>query len=76
MFCKDYAKANNKKLKQWGTDKSNSHIIYIDANNLYGNSLKQLLPTKIHDQLNLKDLNLDHQSNDSLLGCFLGDDLH
>ena len=49
MICKDYAKANNKKLKQWGIDKSNSHIIYIDANNLYGNSLKQLLPTKIHD---------------------------
>ena len=76
MICKDYAKANNKNLKSWDNDKSNSHVIYIDANNLYGHSLKQLLPIKTHDQLNLKDLNSDHYSNDSLLGCFSGVDLH
>ena len=52
------------------------------ANNLYGHSLMQLLPTEILDWVNPKDLNLNNYSNDipmlSFLEAELGcpDDLH
>ena len=38
MICKDYAKANNKKLKQWGIDKS-IHISYTQTLTIYMETL-------------------------------------
>ena len=71
MIFKGYIKANNKFLKSYGVDKPTSNIIYLDANNLYGRSMTQLLPTETLDWVNSKDFNLDNYYNDSPIGCFL-----
>ena len=46
-------------------------MIYLDTNDLCGNSLMQLLPTEIFNWVNPKDFNKDSYSNDSSMGCFL-----
>ena len=51
------------------------HMIYLDANNGYGHSMMQLVPSEIFDWVNPKNFNLDNYSNDSLTDCFLEDDL-
>ena len=71
MIFKVYIKANNKFLKSYDVDKPTSNIIYLDANNLYGRSMTQLLPTETLDWVNSKDFNLDNYYNDSPIGCFL-----
>ena len=38
--------ANNKYMKEYDSSKESSYIIYLDANNLYGWSMSQHLPTK------------------------------
>ena len=40
-----YAKANNKYMTTYNKDVEDSSIIYLDANNLYGHSMCQYLPT-------------------------------
>ena len=75
MIFKGYAEANNKFLKSFDADKPTSHITYLDANNLYGHSTMQLLPTKLLDWINPKDFNLDNYSNDNSIGFFLEVDL-
>ena len=40
-----YSKANNKYIKDYNPDEPGSHIIYLDANNLYGWAMTQHLPT-------------------------------
>ena len=39
-----YAEANNKYMKSYDPDKEPVHIAYLDANNLYGWAMSQLLP--------------------------------
>ena len=39
-----YAKANNPKLPDYDKEKPESHIMYLDANNLYGWAMSQRLP--------------------------------
>ena len=45
MVSKRHAKANNPRVAGHDSDKPNSHIMYLDANNLYGWSMSQYLPT-------------------------------
>ena len=40
-----YAKANNKYMKDYNEKATSKYIIYLDANNLYGWSMSQYLPT-------------------------------
>ena len=40
-----YSKANKKYLKSYGPKQKPKHIIYLDANNLYGYALSMFLPT-------------------------------
>lgn len=44
MVSKRFAKANNPQCPDYDSTKPNSWIIYLDANNLYGWAMKQLLP--------------------------------
>jgi hypothetical protein len=44
MVAHRYAKANNKYLPDYDEAKGNSHITYLDANNLYGWAMIQDLP--------------------------------
>ena len=45
MVSKRYAKANNPKVEGYNSSKPNTHILYLDANNLYGWAMSQPLPT-------------------------------
>ena len=44
MVSKRHAKANNKYVKDYNPEKEDNHIMYLDANNLYGHSMSQPLP--------------------------------
>lgn len=70
-ICKGYTEINNNFLKWYDAAKPTSCIIYLDANKLYWHSMMQRLPTKILDWVKPKDFNLDNDSSDSLIGCFL-----
>ncbi|MEW8333910.1 MAG: hypothetical protein AB2692_23470, partial [Candidatus Thiodiazotropha sp.] len=45
MVSKRYAKANNPLVEGYDSEKPSSHILYLDANNLYGWAMSQYLPT-------------------------------
>ena len=45
MASKRYARANNPRIEGYDPKKPNSHILYLDANNLYGWAMSQALPT-------------------------------
>ena len=45
MVSKRYARANNPRVEGYDPQKPNSHILYLDANNLYGWAMSQNLPT-------------------------------
>ena len=57
MICKEYSEANNQFSKSYDPNKSTSYI--TGANNLYGQSIMQLLPTKILAWVTPKYFNLD-----------------
>ena len=40
-----YIKANNKYLKSYDPKEESKHVIYLDANNLYGYAISKFLPT-------------------------------
>ena len=45
MVSKRHARANNPRVEGYDPEKPNSHIMYLDANNLYGWAMSQSLPT-------------------------------
>ena len=45
MVSKRHAKAKNPRVEGYNPEKHNSHILYRDANNLYGWAMSQALPT-------------------------------
>ena len=45
MVSKRQARANSPRVEGYDPEKPNSHILYLDANNLYGWAMSQLLPT-------------------------------
>ena len=45
MVSKRHAKANNPLVDGYDPEKPSSHILYLDANNLYGWAMSQPLPT-------------------------------
>ena len=45
MVSKRHAKANNPLVDECDPEKPSSHILYLDANNLYGWAMSQPLPT-------------------------------
>ena len=44
-ISKKYSQANNKYLKSYDPKQEWKHIIYIDANNLYGYVMSKFIPT-------------------------------
>ena len=67
MISKGYTEANYKFLKLYDPNKSTSYITYLDANNLYGNSMMQLLSFEVLDWVNSENLNLDNFQDDLMI---------
>ena len=71
-----YAHANNKYMKNYDPQKESSHIIYLDANNLYGWSMIQKLPTGDFRCVPSPEyINLDSYDENSSKGLILEVDL-
>ena len=71
-----YAQANNKYMKNYDPQKESSHIIYSDANNLYGCAMIQKLPTGDFRWLPSPEyINLDSYDENSDKGLILEVDL-
>ena len=51
-----YGKANNKYMKNFNKNKPAKHIIYVDANNLYGDAMSQKLPVHSFKWLTNKEI--------------------
>ena len=79
QISKRYAKANNKYCQEFDSMKPITHLIYLDANNLYGWAISQMLPTynfrwlSVDEIANLMIMKLDENSEDGYIfevGCF------
>ena len=68
-----HSKANNKYLKSYDPKQESKHIIYLDANNLYGYGMSKFLPKSGFKWIDPKNLN-KYTSNSSK-GCVLEVDL-
>ena len=73
-----YSKANNKYMPEYDATKPSKHIMYLDANNLYGLAMSQYLPTggfKWLTQKRIDELNIENLKKDSKKGLILEVDL-
>ena len=67
-----YAKANNKYMKNYDSQKESSYIPYLDANNLYGWAMSQKLPTSNFQWIKCPEyLNLNSYDENSARGLIL-----
>ena len=69
MISKGYAEASNTFVRSYDLNKGTS-VIYLDANNLYGHSMMQLLSFEILDWDDPEKFNLDNHSGNGSIGCF------
>ena len=70
-----FGEANNKYMKEYNETAPEKHIMYLDANNLYGWAMSQYLPTGGFKWLNEEFLLLDDYTDDSDKGLILEVDL-
>ena len=71
-----YSKANNLKyLKSYDPKQESKHIIYLDANNLYGYAKSQFFPISGFKWIDPKEFNLNKYTSNSSKGCVLKVDL-
>ena len=67
-----YSKANNKYLKSFDPKQESKHIIYLDANNLYGYAMSTFLPTSAFNKWRgPKEFDLNKYTSNSSKGCVL-----
>ena len=70
MISKRYGRANNKYMEEYDTSLPSKHIIYLDANNLYGWAMSKKLPTH-----GFKWMSQSKLANWSSFSCILEVDL-
>ena len=66
-----YSKANNKYSKSYDPKQESKHIIYLDANNLYGYAMSKFLLTIRFKWIDLKEFDLNKYTSNSSKGCVL-----
>jgi hypothetical protein len=75
-IMKRYSVANHKYLKDYDSKKSNKHIFYLDANNLYGWAMSKPLPYRNFRWMKEEELgNWEKLSSEEGKGCMLEVDL-
>ena len=77
-IANQYEKANNKYMKKYDDKLPSKYIMYLHANNLYGSSMSQYLPTGSFRWLSEKQINeldLAKYKDDSKKGLILEVDL-
>lgn len=78
MVSKKYGSANHSKINDFDEFQDNKHILYLDANNLYGWSMSQYLPTGLMHFLSdeeIEQFELQKVPKDSNKGYILEVDL-
>ena len=70
-----YSKANNRYLKYYDPKQESKHIIYLDANDLYGYAMSKFLPSSGFKWIDPKEFHLNKYTSNSLKGCALEVDL-
>ena len=75
IFFNRYSKTNNKYLKSYDSKQISKHIIYLDANNLYGYAISKFLQTSGFKWIDPKTSDLDKYTSNSSKGCVLKVDL-
>ena len=70
-----YSKANNKYLKSYDPKQESKHVIYFDANNLYGYAMPKFLPTSRFKWIDPKEFDLNKYTDNSSKECVLEVDL-
>ena len=66
-----YSKASNKYLKSYDAKQESKHIIYLDANSLYGNAMSKFLPTSRFKWIDPKEFDLNGYTSNNSKGCVL-----
>ena len=76
MISHRHAKANNKYMKNYDVNKETSYITYLDANNLYGGSMCELMPYNGFEWVeNFDDKFIKIYNSDGNKGCYVECDL-
>ncbi|VDI38828.1 Hypothetical predicted protein [Mytilus galloprovincialis] len=78
MISHRHAKANNKHVPNYDQNQPINHVMYLDANNLYGWAMSQALPVEGFRWLNdseIENLNIGDIADDSENGYILEVDL-
>ena len=64
-----YSAANNKYLKSYDQKKVSKKIIYLDANNLHGYEMSNLLPTIAFKRIDPNEFDLNKYTSNSSKVC-------
>ena len=70
-----YSKVNNKYLKSYDPKQEFKHIIYLDANNVYGSAICKFLLTSGFKWIDPKQFDLNKCTSNSSKGCVFEIDL-
>ncbi|VDI46020.1 Hypothetical predicted protein [Mytilus galloprovincialis] len=71
MISHRHAKANNKHVPSYDPNQPINHVMYLDANNLYGWAMSQALPVEGFRWINdseIENLNISDVADDSKHG--------
>ena len=74
-ICSRYSKTNNKYSKSYDPKQESKHIIYLDANNLYGYAMSKFLATSGFKWRDPKEFDRNKYTSNNSKGCAFEVDL-
>ena len=75
VICNRYSKANNKYIDDYNPNEKSKFIMYLDANNLYGWSMTQYLPSGKFKFFDTENFDVSKVEDDDKYGYILKIDL-